>query len=72
MDMRRIILRSLLTLFLLLQAGCQMVVVNSNRLEGTAGVSLISPNDLMSGSYWAKDIYNDSWKRSNQIDGDTE
>ena len=49
-----------------------MVVVNSKRLEGMAGVSLISPNDLMSGSYWAKDIYNGSRKRSNQIDGDTE
>jgi hypothetical protein len=49
-----------------------MVVVNSKRLEGMAGVSLISPNDLMSGSYWAKDIYNDSWKRGNQIDEDKE
>ena len=49
-----------------------MVVVSSKRLEGMAGVSLISPNDLMSGSYWAKDIYNGSRKRSNQIDEDTE
>ncbi len=47
-----------------------MVVVNSNRLEGTAGVRLIRQNDPISGSYWAEDIYNGN--RSNQIDKDTE
>ena len=49
-----------------------MVVVNSKKLEGMAGIRLILPNDPISGSYWAKDIYNGSWNRSNQIEGDTE
>jgi len=49
-----------------------MVVVNSKKLEGMAGIRLILPNDLISRSYWAKDIYNGNWNRSNQIEGDTE
>ncbi len=70
--MRRIILRSLLALLLLLQAGCQMVIVNSKRLEGMAGIRSIRSNGPISGLYWAKDIYNGNWDCSNQIDGDTE
>ncbi len=49
-----------------------MVVVNSKKLEGMAGIRLIHPNDPSSGSYWAKDIYNGNWNRSNQIEADTE
>jgi len=63
--MRRIILSSLLALFLLLQAGCQTVIVNGKRLEGMAGIRLIRPDDPANRSYWAKDIY------SGQIDGST-
>ena len=49
-----------------------MVVVSSKKLEGMADTRLIPPNDPITGSYWAKDIYNGDWKRSKQIDGDTE
>lgn len=49
-----------------------MVVVNSKKLEGMAGIRLIHPNDPSSVSYWAKDIYNGNLNRSNQIEGDTE
>jgi len=70
--MRRITLRSLLALFLLLQVGCQMVVVNSKRLEGMAGIRLMRQDDPINGFNWAKDIYNGNWNHSNQIDVDTE
>ena len=49
-----------------------MVVVNSNRLEGMAGIRLMRQDDPINGSNWAKDIYNGDWNHSNQIDGDTE
>lgn len=61
--MRRIILNSLLALFLLLQAGCQTVIVNGKRLEGMAGIRLMRPDDPANRSYWARDIY------SSQTDG---
>jgi hypothetical protein len=64
-DMRRIILGSLLALFVLLQIGCQTVVVNSNRLEGMAGIRLMRQDDPINGSNWAKDIYNGDWNHSN-------
>lgn len=49
-----------------------MVVVNSNRLEGMAGIRLMRQDDPINGSNWAKDIYNCDWNHSNQIEGDTE
>jgi len=55
----------LLALFLLLQAGCQTVIVNGKRLEDMAGIRLMRPDDPANKSYWAKDIY------SGQIDGRT-
>jgi hypothetical protein len=45
MDMRSIILSGLLALFLLLQTGCQTVIVNNNKLEGMTGASLVRPGD---------------------------
>jgi len=49
-----------------------MVVVNSKKLEGMAGIRLIHPNDPISGSYWAKDIYSGNRDITSQIDGNTE
>jgi hypothetical protein len=71
MDMKRILLSSLLGLSLILQAGCRMVVVNGKRLEGMAGIRLTGPNDPINGSYWAKDIQSANLDGSNQMDGDT-
>ena len=71
MDMQRIILSSVLGLFVLAQTGCQMVVVNGKSLEGMQGVRLVRPNDPITGPCWAKDAYDGSWGRSGQIDGNT-
>ncbi len=72
--MRRIILGSLLALLLLLQAacaigGCRMVVVNSKRLEGMAGVRLMRSDDPVNRTYWTKDIYSGNRDSTGQIDG---
>jgi hypothetical protein len=69
MDMRSIILSCLLALFLLLQTGCRTVIVNSKRLEGMTGVSLIRPGDTINGTWWAKDIVSGNTDGSCQIDG---
>ena len=72
MDMRRIILGSLLALFVLLQTGCQTVIVNGKRLEGMAGVRLMRSDDPVNRTYWAKDIYSGNRDSTSQIDGNTE
>jgi len=64
MDIRNNILSNLIALFLLLNAGCQTVIVNGNKLEDMAGRRLIRPEDLANKPYWTKDIYG-------QIDGIT-
>ncbi|MBL7184806.1 MAG: hypothetical protein ISS70_00650 [Phycisphaerae bacterium] len=70
--MRRIILGSLLALFVLLQAGCQTVIVNGKRLEGMAGVHSMRSDDPANRTYWAKDIYSGNRDSTRQIDGNTE
>jgi hypothetical protein len=45
MDMRSIILSSLLALSLLLQTGCRTVIVKNKRFENMTAVSLIRPDD---------------------------
>jgi hypothetical protein len=72
MDMRRILLSTLLSLFLLLQIGCQTIIVSGKRLEGMAGVHLIRPGDAANSTYWAKNIFSVNPVNSSKIDGNIE
>jgi hypothetical protein len=67
--MRRVILSSLFGLFLF--AGCQMVIVSSNKLEDKAGVRSVRSGDSIYSSDWAKDMYNSNRDVSSQINDST-
>jgi hypothetical protein len=69
MNMRRIMLSTFFSLFLLLQTGCQTVIVNGKRLEGVAGVRLIRQDDQTS---WAKEVCSSNVNNSSQIDRNIE
>jgi hypothetical protein len=69
MDMKRIMLSTMLSLFLLLQTGCQTVIVNGDKLEGVAGVRLIRQEDQTS---WAKEVFRSNVDNSSQIDRNIE
>jgi len=57
--MTKVILNSLLGSLLFLHAGCQMVVVNGNRLENKAEIYSVNPDNLITVTNWVKNSNTD-------------